>query len=73
MKITNNRQSNRSVFGLVKIGSPFNAQGNTFIKVEPVLNAEYEVQNALNLATGRFTFVSDGCEVELIHAELKIS
>lgn len=73
MKITNNRQSNRSVFGLVKVGTPFNARGNTFIKVEPILNADYEVRNALNLATGKFALISDGCEVELIHAELKIS
>lgn len=73
MKISNNTQTRRSVFGLVKIGSPFYTRGNTFLKVEPILNADHEVRNALNLATGRFVLVGDACEVELINAELKIS
>ena len=72
MKITNNRTVHRSVFGLIKIGTPFHTRGNTFLKIEPILNADHEVRNALNLATGKFVLVGDGCDVELINAELKI-
>lgn len=72
MKITNNRTAHRSVFGLIKVGTPFYTRGNTFLKIEPMLNADHEVRNALNLATGKFVLVGDGCDVELINAELKI-
>ena len=74
MRIIDKRECKTKQFGTLYIGDTFIAEGDVYIKVDEISDADYGIKtNAVCLEDGTYAFFYENNEVETIRAEIVIN